>query len=94
MCALERDNKCGVLKWDNYRIAGLPPLKWGEEISGLECPFCGSHNIYLSGTPADPEEVMGDAVRCGDCGWLSDHYEMYKRRWGSDLIKEKGNSEK
>ena len=71
----------GKLKFDDYRIEGLPELEWGDKVTShvLECPACGSHNIFYSGTPADPEEILGEAVRCGDCGWLTDYYEMHKQ---------------
>jgi len=68
------------LRYDNYCVEGLPELVWGSKVTKtLECPECGSHNIYYSGTPADPEEILGEAVRCGDCGWLTDYYEMFKQ---------------
>ena len=69
------------MKHDNYRISGLPELVWGIKAPSniLKCPECGSRNIYYSGTSADPEEILGEAVRCKDCGWLTDYYEMYKQ---------------
>ena len=61
-----------------YRIEGLPDLVWGDRVTTdrLVCPSCSSENIYYSGTSADPEEIFGEAVRCKDCGWLTDYYEM------------------
>jgi len=69
------------MRYDDYRIEGLPKLVWGPKVTSnvLECPECSSHNVFYSGTSADPEEVLGEAVRCGDCGWLTDYYEMYKQ---------------
>ena len=73
------------LKYDNYRIEGLPELAWGEKAAHLECPGCGSRNMYYSGTPSDPEEVLGEGIRCRDCGWLTDYYEAFKRREKSSV---------
>ena len=85
------------LKYDNYRIEGLPELVWGGKAVHLECPRCGSRNMYYSGTPSDPEEVLGEGVRCRDCGSLTDYYEAFKRRKKSAseaklaLLKTKGS---
>jgi len=61
---------------------GLPEPKWGPlmpEISTgypLQCPTCGSHKMYASAHPDDPEEIFPqETVRCGDCGRITDWYE-------------------
>ena len=80
-----------ALKYNNYRIEGLPEIVWGPRVSSgdLKCPGCGSRNVYYSGTPSDPEEIFCEAVRCGDCGWLTDYYEMYKRGLKEGRVGEK-----
>lgn len=59
---------------------GLPEPKWGPFAGGLQCPNCGSQDMYFSGSLDDPEEVLGDAVRCGHCGAMTDWYEAHKQR--------------
>lgn len=61
---------------------GLPEPKWGpltSEISPdypLQCSTCGSHKMYASAHPDDPEEIFpNETVRCGDCGRVTDWYE-------------------
>ena len=69
------------LKWDNYQIKDLPYPIWGKKVPkvyDLACASCGSSSIYYSGSPADPEEIFKDTVRCSNCGWMTDYYEDYK----------------
>ena len=71
------------LKWDNYQIEGLPKPVWGGHVPyykgvQLRCASCGSVNIHYSGSSSDPEEILMETVRCGDCGWMTDWYEDYK----------------
>lgn len=61
---------------------GLPEPKWGplmSEISPdypLQCPTCGSHDMYASAHPDDPEEIFPNStVRCSNCGHITDWYE-------------------
>jgi len=58
---------------------GLPEPRWSSGVAGLQCPTCGSQDMYYSGTPDDPEEVFSD-VRCGHCGRITDYYEAFKQR--------------
>ena len=57
---------------------GLPEPVWGERADGLQCPNCGSQEMYFSGSPDDPEEILGETVRCGHCGRITDWYEACK----------------
>lgn len=62
---------------------GLPEPKWGALCSAnsdLQCPTCGSTDMYYSGSPDDPEEILGEAVRCKHCGRITDWYEAYTQR--------------
>lgn len=62
---------------------GLPEPKWGALCSAhtaVQCPTCGSPDMYYSGSLDDPEEILGEAVRCGHCGHFTDWYEAYKQR--------------
>lgn len=60
---------------------GLPEPKWGSKAEGLQCPNCGSWDMYYSGSPDDPEEILsGETVRCGHCGCITDWYEARKQR--------------
>ncbi|GAI06671.1 unnamed protein product [marine sediment metagenome] len=61
---------------------GLSEPKWGPLMSEIspdyptQCPTCGSHNMYASAHPNDPEEIFPhETVRCGDCGHITDWYE-------------------
>ena len=56
---------------------GLPEPRWSSKVAGVQCPTCGSRDIYYSGTPDDPEMVLSD-VRCGHCGHITDWYEAHK----------------
>ena len=63
---------------------GLPEPIWGprcDKHAGiqLQCPTCGSKEIYRSGHPDDPEEILWEAVRCKHCGRITDWYEAYKQ---------------
>ncbi|MCJ7760873.1 hypothetical protein MUP59_07020 [Candidatus Bathyarchaeota archaeon] len=63
---------------------GLPEPIWGkktEKFEGvsLQCPTCGSKDMYYSAHPDDPEEVLTDNVRCKNCGHITDRYESYKQ---------------
>lgn len=64
---------------------GLPEPVWGPKLKGewssLQCPTCGSRNMYASASPDDPEEIFpNETVRCGACGHITDWYEAYKQR--------------
>lgn len=64
---------------------GLPEPIWGskaEEFKGvpLQCPNCGSLDMYYSASPDDPEEIFTDTVRCKHCGSITDWYEAYSQR--------------
>lgn len=61
---------------------GLPEPKWGPKMSELspnfllQCPTCGSQNMYGSASPDDPCEIFpNETVRCGNCGHITDWYE-------------------
>jgi len=64
---------------------GLIEPKWGPEMSnvsriGLQCPTCGSQDIYGSASPDDPEEIFPfEMARCGHCGHITDWYEACKQ---------------
>jgi len=70
----------------NYnKDRGLPEPKLGWLMSEvdpdhpLQCPACGSHEIYASAHPDDPEEILRyEAVRCGNCGRITDWYEAFQ----------------
>lgn len=66
---------------------GLPEPKWGplmSEVSPnypLQCPTCGSQDMYSSASPDDPEEIFPhETVRCGHCGHIADWYESCRQR--------------
>ncbi len=62
---------------------GLPEPVWGAACARhitLQCPTCGSTNMYYSGSVDDPEEILGEAVRCKNCGHITDHLEAYKQK--------------
>lgn len=63
---------------------GLPEPKWGGKVEEpeLQCPWCGSRDMYYSGSPDDPEEMFGAAgnVRCKHCGHITDWFEALKQR--------------
>ncbi len=62
---------------------GLPEPVWGGECSidvMVQCPWCGSTDMYYSGSSDDPEEILRDTVRCKNCGHISDWYEANKQR--------------
>lgn len=60
---------------------GLPEPKWGHLLEGLQCPSCGSQEMYSSAHPDDPEEIIGvETVRCWHCGRITDYYEASKQR--------------
>jgi len=61
---------------------GLPEPKWGRPMSEIspdypiQCPTCGSHNMYATAHPDDPCEIFPhETVRCGNCGHITDWYE-------------------
>jgi len=58
----------------------LEPV-WGDPVEGLQCPTCGSQDMYASAHPNDPEEIIGnETVRCGHCGQITDYFEACKQR--------------
>jgi len=60
---------------------GLPEPKWGSRMDNLQCPNCGSRDMYGSAHPDDPEEIFPyETVRCGHCGQITDWYEAFKQR--------------
>lgn len=64
---------------------GLPEPKWGEKATALkgiplQCPTCGSLEMYYSASPDDPEEIFTSTVRCKNCGQITDWFEAYKQR--------------
>ena len=60
---------------------GLPEPKWGgDALTPLQCPTCGSIDMCYSGSPDDPEEILGEAVRCRHCGYITDWYEAHKQK--------------
>jgi len=60
---------------------GLPEPLWGEKMDNLQCPTCGSNDMYASASPDDPEEIFPyETVRCKHCGRITDWYEAYKQR--------------
>ncbi len=63
---------------------GLPEPVWGNKVPGpaIQCPTCGSTDMYYSGSPDSPEEVIAAAgdVRCKHCGHITDWFEALKQR--------------
>jgi len=59
---------------------GLPEPKWGSEAADVQCPTCGSADMYYTGTPSDPEEIFTSEVRCSHCGRITDFWEASKQR--------------
>jgi len=60
---------------------GLPEPLWGEKMENLQCPNCGSDDMYGSASPDDPEEIFPyETVRCKHCGQITDWYEAYKQK--------------
>lgn len=61
---------------------GLPEPIWGPKADNLQCPTCGSQDMYYSGSPDDPKEMFGAEgdVRCGHCGRITDWYEAHTQR--------------
>jgi len=59
---------------------GLPEPVWGKEAKNLQCPNCSSQELYFSGSSDDPEEILGETVRCKHCGRITDWYEAHKQR--------------
>jgi len=60
---------------------GLPEPRWGDRVYNVQCPTCGSQDMYGSAHPDDPEEILlNETVRCGHCGHITDSYESYKQR--------------
>ncbi len=61
-----------------------PEPRWGGKVeeAKIQCPTCGSTNMYYSGSPDDPEELFGTAgsVRCKHCGHITDWFEALKQR--------------
>lgn len=65
---------------------GLPEPKWGPKMTEispvfpLQCPTCGSQDMYASGSSDDPEEIFPhETVRCKHCGRIADWYEARKQ---------------
>lgn len=75
---------------------GLPEPVWGARAFGLQCPTCGSRDMYFSGSQDDPEEMFGaeGSVRCSHCGWMTDWYEAWKQKENhlADTIREVVNA--
>lgn len=64
---------------------GLPEPVWGDKArtfkgKPLQCPRCGSTDMYYSASLDDPEEIFQDFVRCKHCGSITDWYEAHKQR--------------
>ena len=69
----------------------LPEPVWGGKKEGLQCPTCGSQDMYESASIDDPEEIFStETVRCGHCGHVTGWYEAHKQRENhpTDLVKE------
>lgn len=65
---------------DNQK-RGLPEPRWGAPVLTIvQCPTCGSTDMYYSGSMDDPDEIFGEAVRCGHCGHFTDWHEAFKQR--------------
>ncbi len=64
------------------RGKGLPEPVWGKACSDttiVQCPTCGSQDMYYSGSQDNPEEILGGTVRCKNCGYITDWYEAHKQ---------------
>lgn len=64
---------------------GIPEPKWGMKMEDkdypLQCPTCGSQNMFASASSDDPEEIFpNETVRCGHCGHITDWYEALTQR--------------
>lgn len=72
----------GVLRYREFynKNRGLPEPKWGVRCPGLQCTWCNSQDMYFSGSPDDPEEILHETVRCGHCGRITDWYGAHKQR--------------
>lgn len=70
---------------------GLPEPLWGPRTKHLHrCPNCGGDDIHLSAHPDAPDDLLGESVRCGDCGSIEDSYEAsvaYKRCWWKRIFR-------
>ena len=60
----------------------LKEPRWGDKVedNDVQCPTCGSTDMYFSAHEDDPEELFGDFVRCKNCGHITDWMEAYKQR--------------
>lgn len=61
----------------------LPEPKWGAPCSfhtTLQCPTCGSTDMYYSAHPDNPEVILEDTVRCKNCGRLANWDKAFNQR--------------
>ncbi len=63
---------------------GFPEPIWGSKVEEpvIQCPTCGSIDMFFCGGPDDPEEILGceGSVRCKHCGHITDWFEALKQR--------------
>jgi len=59
-------------------------VKVGGIAPRVQCPWCGYQRMHYSGSKDDPDEVLGDTVRCDSCGHITDYYEAHKK-WEATL---------
>lgn len=73
-----------VFKGSYNKDRGLPEPWWGRKVEEpvIQCPTCGSTDMCYSGSPDDPEEMLGASgcVRCRNCGHITDYFEALKQR--------------
>jgi len=71
----------------------LPEPRWGGPCSQhfvVQCPWCGSSDMYYSGSADNPDEVTAESVRCKYCGHITDYYEAFMQRanFTTDVVRE------
>lgn len=61
---------------------GLPEPLWGGKVeeAQVQCPTCGSTDMYYSAAPEDPEEIFSNTVRCKHCGHITDWFEAFSQK--------------
>ncbi len=73
-----------TIRYKEFYNAGrnMAEPQWGRKptLDDLQCPTCGSHDMYYSAPPDSPSEVNMDTVRCKNCGRITDWYEAFMQR--------------
>ena len=66
--------------YNKDRCLSEPRLGGKAEETVVQCPWCGSTDMYYSADPDDPEKVFSNTVRCKNCGHITDWFEAFKQR--------------